>query len=170
MKRNQMIFLGGICVLMAFSQCKSPESVPFDAEFTGTYTAVYEDSLECGPGGLHVIVDCSGTGTPLGSFTTHFDFCSDPEGYYPGKQMIAYMIDSNGDSLYIKCAGQVLPGRQPDHPEYVTSYWRDPFEILGGSGKFKDATGGGRTDDYNSSEDENSHHHWEGTITLAKEK
>ncbi|MBP1668794.1 MAG: hypothetical protein H6Q21_1160, partial [Bacteroidetes bacterium] len=47
-------------------------------------------------------------------------------------------------------------------------YWRDPFEILGGTGKFKGATGKGTTDDYNSSEDPYSHHHWTGTITLLK--
>jgi len=163
--------LAGLIVLMAFSNCSRTETVPFDAEFTGTYTSVQPDSLRCGPGQwFHTIVDCTGKGTVLGNFTTHFDFCFENDGYYPGDHMIAYMIADNGDTLFVQSAGQVLEGRQEDHPEHVTSYWRDPFEILGGSGKFKGATGGGMGDDYNSNLDENSHHHWVGTITMIKEK
>ena len=65
---------------------------------------------------------------------------------------------------------EVITGRLEDHPDYVVSYWRDPFEILGGTGRFEGAFGGGMTDDYNSSEDTNSHHHWKGTITMKKGK
>jgi hypothetical protein len=42
----------------------------------------------------------------------------------------------------------------------VVSYWKDPFVILGGTGKYEGATGDIITDDYNSSEDPYSHHHW----------
>ena len=161
-------------MLMAFSNCQRMETLPFEAEFTGTYTSIQPDSIKCGPGPwLYIIVDCSGTETTLGNFTTHFEFCADDQGYYPGKQgkhKVAHMIADNGDTLFVSCAGQVLEGRQEDHPEYVVSYWRDPFEILGGTGKFEGATGEGMTDDYNSSKDENSHHHWTGTITMLKEK
>jgi len=45
-----------------------------------------------------------------------------------------------------------------------------PFVILGGTGRFEGATGGGMTDDYNSSEDPYSHHQWVGKITLVKGK
>ena len=158
-------------MLLAFSNCQRAETTPFDAEFTGIYTSVQPDSVRCGSGPwVHVVVDCSGTGTELGNFTTHFEFCADDQGYYPGTSMAAYMIAENGDTLFVECAGQVLEGRQDDHPEHVVSYWRDPFKILGGTGKFKGATGEGMTDDYNSSEDQNSHHRWKGTITLVKEK
>ena len=171
MKKNFITMLGGLCMLMAFSNCQRMETLPFEAEFTGTYTAVYEDSVTCGPcPWIHVIVDCTGESNVMGTFTTHFDFCADDQGYYPGKRMVGHMLAENGDTLFVQSAGQVLEGRQEDHPEHVVSYWRDPFEILGGTGKFKGATGGGMGDDYNSSEDENSHHQWEGTITLAKEK
>lgn len=156
-------------MLAAFS-CQGPETLRFDADFTGTYTSVYVDSLVCGPGFMRIIVDCTGENELLGEFTTHFDFCSDSLGYYPGKQMVAHMIAENGDTLFIKCAGQVLPGKQDDHPDYVVSYWRDPFEILGGTGKFEGATGSGMTDDYNSDQDQNSHHQWIGSITLVKQK
>lgn len=167
MKTNVITIFGGICLLIVFS-CQGPENLPFEAEFTGTYTAFYPDSLVCGPGSMHVIVDCTGKNELLGAFTTHFDFCSDSLGYYPGPRMEACMVAESGDTIFIACAGQVLPGRLEDHPGHVTSYWRDPFEILGGTGKFEGATGSGLTDDYNSSEDQNSHHNWKGSITLVK--
>lgn len=154
-------------MLLVFS-CKGPENQPFEADFTGTYTAVYPDSVLCGPGSMHIIVDFSGENELLGSFTGNFDFCADSLGYYPGPRMGAYLVAENGDTLLISCAGQVLQGRQDDHPEYVVSYWRDPFKILGGTGKFEGATGSGMTDDYNSNQDQNSHHRWKGTITLLK--
>jgi len=169
MKTNLITLAGSLCVLVAFSNCNRTETLQFDADFTGVYTAVNPDSVACGPGPwMHITVDCLGTEATLGKFTTHFEFCADDQGYYPGKQMLAYMLAENGDSLFVSCAGQVIEGRMEDHPDHIVSYWRDPFEILGGSGKFEGATGEGMTDDFNSSEDQNSHHHWKGTMTLLK--
>jgi hypothetical protein len=169
MKTNLISLAGCLGMLVVFSNCQRTETVPFDADFTGVYTAVYPDSIGCGPGPwMQIIVDCSGTETTLGKFTTHFEFCADDQGYYPGKRMVSHMIAENGDTLFVSCGGQVLEGRLEDHPDHVVSYWRDPFKILGGSGKFDGATGEGMTDDYNSSEDQNSHHHWKGTMTLLK--
>ena len=158
-------------MLVAFTNCQNTKTAPFDAVFTGIYTSVVQDSIKCGPGPwMYAIVDCTGEENTLGSFTTHFEFCSDNEGHYPGNQMTSYMVAECGDTLFVSCAGQVIEGREEDHPADVVSYWRDPFEILGGTGKFEGATGEGLTDDYNSSEDENSHHHWTGTITMVKGK
>jgi hypothetical protein len=171
MKTNLIHFLAASGLLIAFTSCSGPQTVPFHAEFTGTYTAIVPDSILCGPGvGLNVTVDGTGTGEPTGNFTIHFNFCVDSLGYYPGNHIVGEIVTETGDSLYVKCAGQVIEGKAEDHPDYVVSYWRDPFEILGGTGKFEGATGEGTTDDYNSSEDPNSHHHWMGTITLQKGK
>lgn len=147
-------------------------TVPFKAEFIGDYIYVGPDSEEFT--GLapkceffRVIVDFEGNGTHLGKFTGNFDFCFGPEGY---GQTDAYMVAANGDILIISISGNVIQGRLDDHPDYVTSYWQDPFEILGGTGRFEGATGGGISDDYNSSLDPNSHHSWNGTITMKKGK
>lgn len=142
-------------------------TVPFKVDYLGNYTFVDVDGT-CGTGYLHVIVDGQGTGTHLGNSTVHFDFCVYDNGYYG--PTVSQMVAANGDILYVSCQGQVIDGRLDDHPSYVTSYWRDPFVILGGTGRFKGATGEGLTDDYNSSEDPYSHHHWTGTITLLKGK
>ncbi|MCM4152433.1 hypothetical protein DHD05_12595 [Arenibacter sp. N53] len=145
-------------------------TVPFEAEFIGDYRYVGPDDEEST--GLEpkcditrVIVDFEGSGTPLGNFTGNFDFCVGPDGY---GQTDAYMVTVKGDTLFVSIAGNVIPGRLDDHPEHVTSYWQDPFEILGGTGRYQGARGGGISNDYNSSLDPNSHHNWSGTITMKK--
>ena len=102
----------------------------------------------------------------MGKFTGNFSFCVDGNtGEYGPSD--SYMVAANRDILYVSIQGQVIGVREDDHPEHVTSYWRDPFVILGGTGRFKVATGGGMSDDYNSSLDDNSHLHWNGTITMV---
>ena len=70
--------------------------------------------------------------------------------------------------LFVSISGNVIQGRLDDQPEYITSYWQDPFEILGGTGRYEGASGSGMSNDYNSSMDSNSHHNWSGTITMKK--
>lgn len=77
-----------------------------------------------------------------------------------------FMVDKSNDTLFISCEGRVIGGKMDEHPSFVTEYWKDDFEILGGTGKYAGATGKGKTDDYNSSEDPNSHHYWKGSISF----
>ena len=145
----------------------------FEAEFLGTYIYAGPDTIstpKCTDtlSVWRAIVDCIGTSNIMGDIKVHFDFCGNENGYYGNT--FAYMVDQSNDTLFIKSLeGQVKQGKTEEHPSFVTSYWRDDFEILGGTGKYKGALGGGKTDDYNSSEDSNSHHFWKGTITLNKE-
>lgn len=143
-------------------------TLPFEAYFTGEYMYVGPGETCKDPQFLQVIVDFKGTATHLGKITGNFDFCCDAESNYG--PTTSFMLAANGDKLFVSCAGRVIDGRLDDHPEYVTSYWRDPFVITGGTGRFEGATGSGITDDYNSSLDPNSHHHWKGEITLLKGK
>jgi hypothetical protein len=166
------------CLALLVLSCnrqKAPRMVtqPFKAEATGEYKYVGPDTFpdaKC-TGTLSVwraIVDARGTATPLGDFTVHFDFCGDSLSNYGNTD--AYILDKDGDSLFLDAMGRVYDGRLDEHPAFVTSYWRDTFRFVGGSGKFKGATGLVIGDDYNSSEDPYSHHRWEGTITMAEEK
>ncbi len=160
-------------LILSCNRQKSPKMVTenFKANFTGEYKYVGPDTLsnqKC-TGQLSLwraIVDGKGTCTPLGDFTVHFDFCGDSLSNYGN--CYAYMVSTNKDTLLIDISGRVIEGRLDDHPEYVTSYWRDSIRFIGGTGKYKGATGKGITDDYNSSEDTNSHHNWKGTITFNK--
>ena len=144
------------------------ETVPFKATFLGEYQP-FGDRCE---GALNVIVDAVGEGTHIGRSTVHFDFCGVPmyDGSFVYFDTETILVSANGDELYATGEGIVIPGRTPDHPQYVTSYWRDKFFITGGTGRFKGASGELWTDDYNSSEDPYSHHNWEGTITMVKGK
>lgn len=154
-------------------------TVPFKADFLGDYTNfIPGPTAGCEEGySVQVFVDFKGNATHLGKMYGSFKFCADgpenPDAPTPNTQYApseSYMVAANGDTLFVTISGQVIEGRADDHPEYVVSYFRDPFVILGGTGRFEGATGGGWSDDYNSSLDPNSHHHWEGTITMVKGK
>lgn len=146
----------------------------FDAEFIGNYTYFGPDTLlphKCTDSlSARIIVDCKGTSNIMGDIKVHFDFCGNEQGYYGN--VYGYFVDESNDTLFIggDYGGRVIEGKTEEHPSFVTSYWKDDFKLIGGTGKFKGATGKGKTDDYNSSEDPNSHHHWKGTITLVKER
>ena len=172
-----VICLAGSFVSCNFSTSKSetkeepkePVAVAFEASFTGKYTYVGPDTLadqKC-TDPLNVwraIVDCEGTSNVMGDLTVHFDFCGDANGNYGNT--FAFMVDKKSDTLFVSCEGKVEEGRLEGHPEHVISWWKDEFEILGGTGKYKGASGKGMTNDYNSSKDAHSHHQWEGIITL----
>lgn len=190
-----LVILAGFCLLMACEKqeeeeflengmpegdvkCARPDkpnhntvTLPFRVNFIGNYVG-YEPSPLCGEDSWVLITnEGGGSGTVLGNFSHHFEFCCDPvTGIYPGSYMKAYFVNANGDTLFVSCAGQVIEGRAKNHPKFVISYFRDPFVILGGTGQFSGATGKGKTDDFNSSLDAYSHHHWKGTITLVKRK
>ncbi|MCB0640192.1 MAG: hypothetical protein KDC44_01070 [Phaeodactylibacter sp.] len=144
----------------------------FTASFVGTYTYVGPDTLDAPKcigdfsDYFRIIVDCQGTSELLGSVEVHFDFCGHQDGRYGNAY--AHMVDQQSDTVFVSCEGTVIQGRTEAHPSFVTSYWKDPFVILGGTGKYKGATGAGMTNDYNSSEDPNSHHQWKGTLTMGQ--
>lgn len=144
----------------------------FEAEFIGNYIYLGPDTLlpqKCTDSlSSRIIVDCEGTSNIMGDIKIHFDFCGNEQGYYGNTY--GYFVDESYDTLFVYCEGKVIEGKMEEHPFFVTSYWKDDFEILGGTGKFEGATGKGKTDDYNSSEDPNSHHNWKGTITVNKER
>lgn len=145
----------------------------FNLVFTGTYDEVTPGSPLCGslPYMLYIINTGEGTGTHFGKVTSHFNFCVDARfGSYPNGFGESYFEDENGDRLFVNLEGFVLPGRVPGMPNFAVSYFKDPFTITGGTGRFKDATGSGWTNDYNSSKDDFSHHHWQGKITMKKGK
>jgi hypothetical protein len=142
----------------------------FNIVFTGNYDFA-GPSVICGdyPPMVRIINTGEGTGTHFGHLTSYFDFCvDDDDSSYPNDHIIAYFEDENGDRLDVTVAGFVLPGRVPGMPNFAISYFKDPFVIIGGTGRFEGATGSGMTNDYNSSKDPYSHHHWTGKITLVK--
>jgi len=170
-----LLFIAGILMLSA---CTKEEmwweknvageppmvtTIPFEGEYLGIIESGGENLLKCCDGFSHTIIDGTGTASCIGNSTMHFNFCS--AGVDHG-QACSYIVSGNGDSLYVCSPGEFIPGKLPEQPAYVTSYWRSQFVIRGGTGKYKGASGGGMTDDYISSEDALSHHHWTGTITL----
>ena len=174
---RSFLLLAACCISLFALNCKQQKkvnsvAVPFTAEALGEYIYAGPDTLpdaKCvEPLSVwRAIVDGKGTGTPVGNFTVHFDFCGDAESHYGN--CYAYIVAENGDTLFLDTSGQVLDGRLDEHPDFVTSYWKDTIRITGGTGKYLGAAGTLLSDDYNSSEDLYSHHHWTGTLTLVEE-
>jgi hypothetical protein len=167
MKTFERLFLLMIVAGLLFSctddinRPAEPEIVtePFEAVFTGDYVDRYQNcDIWYGK------IELKGKCTHLCEFTGYLDFPNGPVKVY------GQMVAANGDILYISSQGNFNVGREPNHLEHVLSYWRGPFVILGGTGQFEGATGSGMIDDYNSSLDQNSHHHWKGYITMVKAK
>ena len=185
----KIFFFATLTVLLAgcnktgeFFENETPElkkaqvkvTVPFKADFVGNYLPTSGVDIEmCGEYPMiRIFNEGSGTGTHLGKFTHYFDFCVNNEtGEYPFGHIEAYFVAANGDTLFVSVAGQVIDGRLDHHPADVNSYFTDPWEITGGTGRFEGAKGSGWTYDYNrDSYPANSFHHWTGTITLVKGK
>ncbi len=144
----------------------------FNIVFTGNYDYMGPSDV-CGdyPPMVRIINTGQGTGTHMGHFTSYFDFCYDAtDDSYPAGHIEAYFQDEDGDILNVTVGGFVMDGRLPGMPSFANSYFKDPFVIIGGTGKFEGATGNGYTNDYNSDKDPYSHHHWTGKITLVKGK
>ncbi len=100
------------CMAVLFYACKARKDTPititetFNADFTGSYTYVGNDTLpspKCTdtPLAWRAIVDGSGTGSHLGNFVVHFDFCGNDEGSYGNMQ--AFMVTENSDTLIVSC-------------------------------------------------------------------
>ena len=174
---NSMITFSLVfCLVFCFYFCQKTEMVTeaFEAQFTGTYMYFGPDTVltpKCADSEMtyRIIVDCIGTSNVMGDIDAHFDFCANEQGDYGN--LYGFFTDQDGDTLFLSSegmTGKVINGRLEEHPDFVTSYWRDEFVFSGGTGKYEGATGKGMGDDYNSSEDPNSHHNWKGTITLKK--
>jgi len=152
-------------------------TLPFDVHYLSSLVSMDPDA-RCGdPPYYRIINEGPGNGTVVGKSFIHFDFCFNIDNYVYGNdkssvngKYFMYIVAANRDSLYISVAGKVILGRLPYMPSYVIDYFKDPFEILGGTGRFKGATGSGMTDDYDSSLDPRTYHHWVGTITMVKGK
>ncbi|WP_163707971.1 hypothetical protein [Mangrovibacterium lignilyticum] len=156
-------------------------TLPFEANFVNTFLEETGPNPICGEwdpenGQFWMMIygEGEGTATHMGKITHHFEFCNDwVSGIYPGPSgyMKGYFVAANGDSLFIHVEGQVLDGRLDHHPEDVIAYFTDPWEILGGTGRFEGASGHGMTDDYvREPYPDISFHHYTGEITLVKGK
>jgi len=114
-----------------------------------------------------------GQATHLGRFSVLFTFCVDAtdllddgtltEGesapYWNG---LGILVAANGDELYVTVEGAVLPSPDPGYD----FQFQDPFVIIGGTGRFTDAEGGGTTDSYVTQATNVTEHAWSGTLVM----
>lgn len=114
-----------------------------------------------------------GQGTHLGRFDIRFEFCVDitdllDDGQLTEGESIPYdngigiIVAANGDELHLTIEGAVLPS---DDPSYDFEF-QDPFEFVGGTGRFAGAGGSGTTDSHVDQETNRTDHLLSGTLVL----
>jgi hypothetical protein len=114
-----------------------------------------------------------GEATHLGRFSGYGEFCGDgtdflDDGMLTEGESLPYdngfftFTAANGDELWIEVAGAVLLS---DRPGYDLEFF-DPFQIVGGTGRFEGASGSGVTRSFVVAAEDHVEHVWAGTITL----
>lgn len=139
------------------------ETIPFEADFFTTLVSFAENDDCSAPKNFLNTQQGGGSATLIGDFTTTLTFCVNPANFeYDNVQ--GSFLAANGDEIFISGGGQVLPS---DEPGYDLEFM-DPFEITGGTGKFKDATGGGMTNSFVNMTTHQTDHVWTGTIRVMR--
>ena len=159
---------------IAAARAVSP-GVPFKGKgFTTLESLAPDPSCGAPPRFLNQQVG-EGTATHLGAFTVHFRFCVDAtdllddgqltEGEsIPYDQGLGVFVAANGDELYMKVEGEVLPSQDPD----FDFQFQDSFEFDGGTGRFEGASGQGMNDSYVTQAPERTTHAWSGRLILPR--
>ena len=158
-------------IIALFIGCCEDDSPTFETmEFNATFftdqisTVLDSTGSRCAPPYVGVNTQAGGgSESTIGNFTTSMTFCVDPtNGKYNDTN--AVMTAADGDKLFLTVAGQVVPTTEPGYD----AEFKDPFTILGGTGRFEGATGSGMTDSYHKAATGRTDHVWNGTITLMK--
>ncbi|MBW6536115.1 MAG: hypothetical protein K0B11_13995 [Mariniphaga sp.] len=154
-------------------------TVPFEVNLLGEITELIFDDQECLDGGYPVraVVETSGNATHMGKVTLTFAFCTGgapdpaiPNSVYTFAASSFELTGANGDKLFLYNGGDAAILGANVHPDYVTDYWTSIAIVTGGTGRFEGASGELQMNDYCTSIDDYTHHHWTGEITLVKGK
>ncbi len=148
--------------------CPEPESEfetkDFNATFHTDLFSLAEDSINCGPPRNFLNVQIgSGSETTVGNFEVRMSFCVDVTTFEYA-EALGVLTATNGDELYLDASGQVVPTTK----EGYDLEFKDPFTIIGGTGKFAGATGNGMTESYVNMTTNRTDHIWKGTLLLKK--
>lgn len=140
------------------------EAKTFEATFFTGLVSLTPDSITCeAPMNFRNVQEGSGMEATLGNFTTTMSFCVNPATLEYGNTE-ASLVTENGDELFLEGGGQVVPTTR----EGYDLEFKDPFTIIGGTGRFEGASGSGTTDSYVNMTTNRTDHVWKGTITLKK--
>ncbi len=159
-----------LLVIILFISCDKedpqPQSLPFILNFFSIGGPVDGDASCGSPPIVLIKQEGAGSGTVLGDFDFFSQFCNNlaTGEYFGGPSAEGYFTDSNGDRIFIQASGQVIPST---HPDYDLEF-KDPFTIVGGTGRYEGATGSGMTDSFVKLATGQTDHIWTGTINIVK--
>lgn len=181
-------FLSGSGEAPALSESSDPTAskrgdravtTPFKANFFTDLGGMVPDEERCGDPMESIFLNIQsgeGRAAHLGRLSVEITFCVDAtdfldDGALTGNDIVPYwdgrgtFTAANGDLLDITIAGAILPS---DHPDFDFEF-ADPFEIVGGTGRFRGASGSGRTNSFvdSSADPPRTTHEWLGTLSFV---
>ena len=143
MKKARFCVIAGVLMLMGFpgSVDAKSSSRPFNGTLRGEVTFPFVGYDECPAsdiffGGLRTDSEATGTVSHLGRTVMTSRHCTPAGAALEGGEMT--LVAANGDEVYIAYAGTA----PPPGPDGVIVVSVD-FDIVGGTGRFENATGGG---------------------------
>lgn len=122
-------------------------TVPFKADFTVWDKSDYTD-ISCGePPVFNLTMEGCGTASHLGEMAARMTFCCNTEtGYY--YNTTGSLVAANGDELFISIpVGYIVPNEE-SNSDFYQQRFNDKIFFVGGTGRFKGATGSGWTHSY----------------------
>jgi len=122
-------------------------TLPFKAVFTVWDKSDYTDPV-CGePPVFYLTMEGNGNATHLGKLTTRMTFCCNTStGYY--YNTLGSLVAANGDELFISIPEGFIVPNQEGNSDYYQERFNDEIFFVGGTGRFKGATGKGWTHSY----------------------
>ena len=150
---------------------------PFKASLYTDLVSLAPDPICGAPPWVLNVQAGEGEATGLGRFSVHITFCVDAtdlldDGTLTEGESAPYVLGSgtlvaaNGDELYMTIEGAVLPS---SHPDYAFEFF-DPWEFVGGTGRFAGASGAGVTSSFVdfTATPSRTHHTWTGMIEIPR--
>lgn len=168
MNYPKILLLACLIIGSAVLSCQKDEPAfeikTFEATFYTDLDSLVPDSVTCeGAENLLNTQKGSGSEPTVGSFTTTMAFCFNTDTFEYGNTEASF-VAADGDELFLDVSGQVVPTTEPGYD----LEFKDPFTIIGGTGRFEGASGSGATESYVNMTTGRTDHVWKGTITLKK--
>lgn len=145
------------------SICKTE---PMKVEFTTLASPL--ENQNCGnPPNFHIKLEGPGTGTLLGDFDFYAQVCVDQSGAKPvtfNEPDKCIFTLKNGEELY----GIIVDGRFKPTSEPGFAEMNAEFKIIGGTGKYKEAAGGGYVYIKLNQSNGTATNTWSGSVTIME--
>lgn len=139
MRRSAILLVALILVLATAAPVAAGSDPARPLKGTAVGFGMVQPDVSCPPVNLRSVFAATGRATHLGTFELDYYNCTPPGSTLTGIEMT--FVAANGDEIFVTYEARDVP---PVGAEPVLLEITYDFEIVGGTGRFMGATGGGR--------------------------